>query len=63
MPLFGMGEVESRIGTPAEVVTPTAPPAVKERLPSVSTVTPAAFRTENVVEPVERDVPAPAVES
>ena len=62
MPLFGAGDWEKRIGMAGEIVDPSDP-AVKATPVSVSTVTPAAFRTMNVAELVDRLTPAPGVES
>src|SRR5262245_66529886 len=62
IPLFGTGEDNNRTGTPAELVAPGAA-AVKEMPLSVSTIAPAALRTENVVEPLDRPTPAPGVVS
>ncbi len=62
IPLFGTGEADARrSGTPADVVIAALAPAVKAIPDSVSTITPAAFLTVNVVDALDWLAPAPAV--
>src|SRR5206468_413920 len=64
IPLFGTGDLSSFTGTPDDVVVPAGLAAAVKPMPvSVSTTTPAAVRTVNVVDAVERLAPAPADES
>src|SRR6266571_1385262 len=63
MPSPGTGDWRRRTGTSDDVVDPAVAAAAKAMPLSVSTVAPAAFRTEKVVELLDRPAPAAGVVS